>query len=50
MEQYYFHDSDQVIEGRTFTGGFAGRAMHPDGRPFGPGACPEGRPGYVTVK
>ncbi len=35
MEQYYFHDSDQVIEGRTFTGGFAGRAMHPDGRPFG---------------
>ena len=35
MEQYHIHESDLVIEGKTWSAGFFARMPHPDGRPYG---------------
>ena len=35
MEQYHIHESDLVIEGKTWSAGFFAKMPHPDGRPYG---------------
>ena len=35
MEQYHIHESDLVLEGKTWSAGFFARMPHPDGRPYG---------------
>ena len=35
MEQYHIHESDLVLEGKTWSAGFFAKMPHPDGRPYG---------------
>ena len=35
LRQMIFHENGQTVENLSFCGGFAGREMHPDGRPYG---------------